>query len=236
MKNYGCAKGNLSGKNNLRGQLLRFFLHRHLGTGGSRNRIRHKLKFKKPPWFERTTVKNTQNFESTRSAGGGEHQPCPKLILGLLTQTLQLYGKRAFGATAQHRTMKKHFFQTQETSLHNTGCSTLFGKSLESTSGEGGAAAGLVPRAKMHQAQTMECVTGSLATGLKPWAIRLEVSGMGQIMQTASCSWRHIVSWRNEDTGTVWVTWLGLGHEAIVKMGRKQLQIQELQKRPWSGI
>lgn len=59
-----------------------------------------------------------------------------------------------------------------------------------------------------------------------PWPLawslgHLEVSGMGQIMQTASCSWRHIVSWRNEDTGTVWVTWLGLGHEAIVKMGRK---------------
>lgn len=60
MKNCGCAKGNPSGKNHFRGQLLRFLLHRHLGTGDSRNRIRHKLKFKKPPWFERTTAKNTQ--------------------------------------------------------------------------------------------------------------------------------------------------------------------------------
>lgn len=54
-----------------------------------------------------------------------------------------------------------------------------------------------------------------------PEATRLEVSGMGLTKQTESCSWRHIVSWKEQDTGTVWVTWLGLGHEAIVKMGRK---------------
>lgn len=79
-----------------------------------------------------------------------------------------VYGKRAFGATAQHRAVKKHFFQSQETSLHNTDCSTLFAKSLESMSGEGGVAAGLEPRAKMHQAQTTECVTELLSTaGLK---------------------------------------------------------------------
>lgn len=68
----------------------------------------------------------------------------------------------------------------------------------------------------------MECVTGPLGTaGLRPWETSSEVSGMGQTRQTARCSWRHIVSWRNQDTGTVWVTWLGLGHEAIVRMGRK---------------
>lgn len=64
--------------------------------------------------------------ESTGSARVSEHQPRPKRILGLLTQTLQLMGKEHLVLPAQHRTVKKHFFQTQETSLHNTGCSTVW--------------------------------------------------------------------------------------------------------------
>lgn len=150
------------------------------------------------------------SWESTRSAGVNEHQPCPKLIVGLLTQTLQLMGKEHLVlqlSTGLWRNTsskpRKHPYTTQAV--------PQFGKSLESRSGEGGAAAGLVPRAKMHQAQTMECVTGPLSTaGLKSQAARLEVSGMGQTMQTANCSWRYIVSWKNQDTGTVWVTWLGM--------------------------
>lgn len=130
-----------------------------------------------------------------------------------------VYGKRAFGATAQHRAVKKHFFQSQETSLHNRlfhtvckvpgehewggrSCSWLGTKSKDAP----GTDHRMCHRAPVHS---------------WPEATRLEVSGMGLTKQTESCSWRHIVSWKEQDTGTVWVTWLGLGHEAIVKMGRK---------------
>lgn len=56
-----CKREPFWQKSVYRGQLLRFLLHRHLATGGSRNRIRHKSEFKKKPlWFERTTAKNPQ--------------------------------------------------------------------------------------------------------------------------------------------------------------------------------
>lgn len=218
MKNYECAKGNPSGKNQFTedscyaSSFTDTWQQVALGTGLGINQnsrrnpcdLREQLpKIPKCPW------------ESTRSARVSEHQPHPKHILGLLTQ-----GKRTFGATSTgpwrntSSKPRKHPYTTQAV--------PQLGKSLEGTSGKGGAAAGLVPTAKMHQAQTTECVTGPLSTaGLKPRATRLEVSGMSQSIQTASCSWRHFVSWKNQDTGTVWVTWLGLGHEAIVKMGRK---------------
>lgn len=214
-----CKREPFWQKSVYRGQLLCFLLHRHLATGGSRNRIRHKSEFKKKPlWFERTTAKNPQMPMR-------EHKVCKSEW----TPT----SSKAHSGAADPREKNIWCYQLSTGPWRNTSSKPRkhpyttqavpqLGKSLEGTSGKGGAAAGLVPTAKMHQAQTTECVTGPLSTaGLKPRATRLEVSGMSQSIQTASCSWRHFVSWKNQDTGTVWVTWLGLGHEAIVKMGRK---------------
>lgn len=117
-----CKREPFWQKSVYRGQLLHFLLHRHLATGGSRNRIRHKSEFKKKPlWFERTTAKNPQMPMR-------EHKVCK-------SEWTPTSSKAHSGAADprekniwcyQHRTMNKHFFQAQETSLHNTGCSTAW--------------------------------------------------------------------------------------------------------------
>lgn len=132
IKNYGCAKENPSDKNQLwRRKWLLFLLHRYLGIRGSRNRFWHKVEFKKKStWFERTPaiIKNIQmpmrehnvcksertSFFSKARSGNCQSRQSHQL---LWKQSLVLPAQNIYLLT--HRTVKKHFFQIQKTSLHN---------------------------------------------------------------------------------------------------------------------
>lgn len=219
-----------------RGQLLCFLLHRHLGTGGSRNRIRHKLEFKKkPPWFEKTTPKNTQMPMR-------EHKICSQewvntnLVLstfwGCWPKPSSLWAKSIW-CYSSAQDCEETLFQMQETSLHNTGCSTLLGKPLESTSGEGGAAAALVPRAKTHQAQSTECVPGLLS---RSGALGSQVRGVwhgsnqanSKLQLKTHCVLEEPRHWNCLGNLT------GFGAWSNCQNGKEiQLQIQERQKCQW---
>lgn len=228
MNNYGYAKGNPSGKNQFReDSCYTSSFHRHLGTGGYRNRIRHKLEFKKkPPWFKRVIAKNTQMPRR-------EHKVCksewtPTLSKGYseaADPNPPVYGKRTFAATSSAQ-------DCEEILLSNPGnipgCSTLFEKSLESTRG-GRSCSWIGTNSKDAPGTDTECITGPLSTaGLKPWGTRLEVSGMGQTMQTAS--WKNGVlkeprHWNCLGNLTGFGAWSNWENGKEIK-----LQTQELQK------
>lgn len=134
-KNYGCAEQNPSDKNQLlRGKWLLYLLHRHLGIGGCRNRFWYRGELnKKSTWFERTSpiIKNiwmpmrehsvcksewTSFFSKVRSGNCQSRQ----IFQFIWKESLVLPAQNIYLLT--HRTVKKHFFQIQKTSLHNARC------------------------------------------------------------------------------------------------------------------
>ena len=104
IKNCVC-KRTLPIKISWRGKWLLFLLHRHIGTGGSRNRFWHKVELKKKSmWFERTPaiIKKIQMPVREHNVCKTEWTWLSQSIFGELPKETNppAYLKRKFGFTS----------------------------------------------------------------------------------------------------------------------------------------
>lgn len=234
IKNYGCSKEPFWQKSVTERKVVTLPPSQTPGIGDSRNRFWHKVELKKKSSRPERTPAITKTIQmplrephvckSERAAFFAKHilelpkQPSPSAHLEKEFGFANIY-------LPTDRTVKKHFFQTQKTSLHNV-------RSFHTVQDIQTWRAEQVGMEKLLLVLILIDVVGTnhkmpfrtAVCGTKPpdnqfkdvWHLKWV-----KPCKKASYSWRHIVFWKNQDKWRKVTSQMGLGHKAIAKMGRK---------------